>query len=153
MAMGVGAALGVRVPTNFRRPFLSVDIKDFWNRWHITLSFWLRDFVFMRLSRAFRKRKVFKSRLTTACTSYIINMGVMGFWHGLTPDYIAYGFYHGLLLAACELFQKKSKFYKAHREARWFKVVSWAITMVAVFFGFAIFSGQVSGLVMGGING
>ena len=153
MAMGIGAALGIRVPTNFRRPFLSVDIKDFWNRWHITLSYWLRDFVFMRVSRAFRRHKVFKSRLTTACVSFIINMGVMGFWHGLTIDFIAYGFYHGFLLAICELFQKKSKLYKNHHEARWFKVCSWAITMIAVFFGFAIFSGQVSSLILGAVNG
>ena len=153
MAMGVGAALGVRVPTNFRRPFLSIDIKDFWNRWHITLSYWLRDFVFMRLSSVFLSHKVFKSRLTTACVSFIINMGVMGLWHGLTPDYIVYGLYHGCLLAACELFQKKSKFYKKYRKTRWFKACSWAITMIAVFFGFSLFSGQVSSLLIGVING
>lgn len=149
MAMGIGAALGVRVPANFNAPFMAIDIKDFWNRWHITLSFWLRDYVFMRLTRSFMRAKTFKSRVTTACTSYIINMFVMGVWHGLTPDYIIYGIYHGLLLAGCELMQKKSKFYKAHKKDAWFQVASWAVTMIAVFFGFALFSGQVTTLVMG----
>ena len=134
-------------------PFASVDIKDFWNRWHITLSFWLRDFVFMRLSRAFMKHKVFSSRITTACVGYVCNMTLMGLWHGLTVDYIAYGLFHGLLLAGCELFQKKSKLYKKHRKSTWFRALSWAVTMVCVFFGFALFSGQVSTCVLGALNG
>lgn len=144
MAMGIGSAFGIKVPTNFRAPFRSIDIKDFWNRWHITLSYWLRDFVFMRLTRTFMMHKVFKSRLTTASISFIINMFVMGCWHGLTADYLCYGLFHGVLLALCEVYQKKSKFYKKHRKQRLYKVCSWAVTMVAVFFSFALFSGQVS---------
>ncbi len=153
MAMGIGAALGIEVPRNFKAPFASIDIKDFWNRWHITLSYWLRDYVFMRVSRACIKRKVFKERAYTACAGYMCNMTLMGFWHGITVDYIAYGVYHGLLLSGCELIQKKSKFYKKHKKETWFKVVSWAVTMVAVFFGFALFSGQVTQGLAGVFNG
>ena len=143
MAIGVGAALGVNVPANFRAPFISVDIKDFWNRWHITLSFWLRDFVFMRVVRIIRRRKLIKSRLATSCVGYMCNMGLMGFWHGITPNYILYGFYHGALLALNEVYQK-TDFYKKHKDGRVYQVCSWAITMNLVFFGFAIFSGQVA---------
>ena len=99
MAVGVGAVFGVHVPDNFRAPFLSVDIKDFWNRWHITLSFWLRDFVFMRVVRIIRKRKLIKSRVYASCAGYMANMALMGVWHGITPNYIAYGLYHGVLLS------------------------------------------------------
>lgn len=143
MAIGVGAAFGVRVPANFRAPFLSVDIKDFWNRWHITLSFWLRDFVFMRVVRIIRRHKLISSRLACSCVGYVVNMGLMGFWHGITPNYILYGFYHGALLAVNEVYQK-SAFYKKHKDGRVYKVCSWAITMNLVFFGFALFSGQVA---------
>ena len=153
MAMGIGAALGIEVPRNFNAPFASVDIKDFWNRWHITLSYWLRDYVFMRVSKACIKRKVFKDRVFTACAGYMCNMTLMGFWHGITVDYIVYGIYHGLLLSGCELVQKKSKFYKKHKKETWFKVVSWAVTMIAVFFGFALFSGQVTQGLAGVLNG
>ena len=52
MAVGLGFALGIEVPRNFRSPVVALDIKDFWNRWHITLSTWLRDFVFMRFTAA-----------------------------------------------------------------------------------------------------
>ena len=142
MAVGVGFALGIEVPRNFRAPFLSVDIKDFWNRWHITLSYWLRDFVFMRFTTAAFEHSWFKSTVTTACIAYIVNMLVMGFWHGITVDFVAYGLYHGLLLAACELIQRKWGFYKKHKKDRWFRICSWAVTMIAVFYGFALFSGQ-----------
>lgn len=143
MAMGLGLALGVEVPRNFRAPFASIDIKEFWDRWHITLSHWLRDFVFMRFSRTAIQHKLFKSSLTTACVGFILNMTLMGFWHGITLPYIAYGVYHGVLIALCEVMQKKWKGYRQVRKKRWFMCVSWAVTMVAVFFGFALFSGQV----------
>ena len=149
MAMGLGLMLGIEVPRNFRAPFVAVDIKDFWDRWHISLSTWLRDFVFMRFSAFAIERKLFKSRLTCACVGFILNMVLMGAWHGITPDYLVYGLYHGLLLAGCHLMQKKWKFYKKHKRDRWFKVASWAVTMVAVFFGFALFGGYVVSPLLG----
>ena len=63
----------------------------------------------------------------------------MGVWHGLELNYIVYGLYHGVLLSACEIFQKKSKFYKAHKKDKWFIGVSWFITLHLVMFGFFIF--------------
>lgn len=143
MAVGLGFSLGIEVPRNFRAPFLAVDIKDFWNRWHITLSMWLRDFVFMRFTTAAFAHKWFASPLTAACLGFFINFTLMGIWHGLTIDYLVYGIYHGCLLASCELVQRKWGFYKKHKRDRWFRLCSWAVTMVAVIFGLALFSGQV----------
>lgn len=153
MAMGASYCFGIRTPRNFRAPFASIDIKDFWNRWNITLSFWLRDFVFMRFSRLALKKRWFKSRLTTACWGFVFDMALMGAWHGLTADYLLYGLYHGLLLAGTEVFQKKSKFYKAHKKNPVFKAVSWFITLQLIMLGFALFSGQVTMLVKGVFNG
>ncbi|MGY3708315.1 D-alanyl-lipoteichoic acid biosynthesis protein DltB [Granulicatella adiacens] len=144
MAVGASNILGIETPMNFNVPFISVDIKDFWNRWHITLSTWLRDFVFSRIVMRFMRKKIFKKRLTTAMVAYMINMTFMGFWHGITLNYIAYGFYHGILMAAFEWYQKKSKFYKKNKNKTWYKVISWIITMHLVMFGFLIFSGKMS---------
>ena len=144
MAVGASNILGIETPMNFNVPFISVDIKDFWNRWHITLSTWLRDFVFSRIVMRFMRKKIFKKRLTTAMVAYMINMTFMGFWHGITLNYIAYGFYHGILMAAFEWYQKKSKFYKKNKNKTWDKVISWIITMHLVMFGFLIFSGKMS---------
>lgn len=144
MAVGASNILGIETPMNFNIPFISVDIKDFWNRWHITLSTWLRDFVFSRIVMRFMRKKIFKKRLTTAMVAYMINMTFMGFWHGITLNYIAYGFYHGILMAAFEWYQKKSNFYKKNKNKTWYIVISWIITMHLVMFGFLIFSGKMS---------
>jgi membrane protein involved in D-alanine export len=149
MAMGLGLALGVEVPRNFRAPFVATDIKLFWDRWHISLSTWLRDFVFMRFSRFAMARKLFASRNVTACVGFALNMLLMGVWHGVTPDYVVYGCYHGLLLAGCHYYQQTSAFHKRHRRERWYLAVSWALTMVAVFFGFALFGGYVVSPLLG----
>lgn len=149
MAMGASYCLGIRCPRNFRAPFLAEDIIDFWNRWHITLSTWFRDFVFMRFTRFAMHRKLIRGgRLRVAQCAFIVDMLVMGFWHGLAWDYIIYGLYHGLLLAVTHTVQKRSKFWRAHRHETWLRVLSWALTQTLVFLGFAIFSGQV-GMLLG----
>lgn len=143
MAAGACYLFGIQCPTNFNAPWRALDLKDFWNRWHITLSTWLRDFVFMRFVRGLTRRHVFKKRLTTACCGYVVNMFLMGMWHGLTPDYLLYGLYHGVLLAATEAYQKRCPFYKRNKGKRWYKVLSWFVTMNLVIIGFSLFSGQV----------
>ena len=148
MAMGASYCLGIRCPRNFRAPFAAVDIIDFWNRWHITLSTWFRDFVFMRFTRWVMRRKLLRDRLQVAMCAFMVDMLVMGFWHGIAWCYIAYGLYHGVLLAATQAIQKRWGFYKRHRRDGWFRACSWAVTQVLVFLGFAIFSGQV-GMLLG----
>ena len=142
MAVGSSNILGIKTPMNFNKPFLSIDIKDFWNRWHISLSTWLRDFVFSRIFMEATKKKRFKKRLTTAMYAYMVNMLLMGFWHGLTISYIIYGFYHGVLMAGFEYYQKKSKFYKTNKNKTWYKILSWFITINLIMVGLYIFSGE-----------
>ena len=147
MAIGVSYLFGIKTPENFNKPFISKDIKEFWDRWHITLSHWFRDFIFSRLMMKFIKHKCFKSKLTGASVGFIINMGIMGLWHGLTVYYIMYGLYHGVLLAVTEIYQKKSKFYKKHKKEKWFMYVEWFITFNLVMCGFFIFSGRFTQLI------
>ena len=142
MAVGSSNILGIQTPMNFNKPFLSVDIKDFWTRWHITLSTWLRDFVFSRVLMQVIRKKWFKNRLHNATYAYMVNMLVMGFWHGLSVSYIVYGFYHGVLMAGFEVYQKKSNFYKKNKNKDWYKLLSWFVTMNLVMIGFFIFSGE-----------
>lgn len=149
MAMGASYCFGIKTPRNFRAPFASLDIKDFWNRWNMTLSFWLRDFVFMRFVRSVSKHKLIKDRLTSACFGYLIDMTLMGAWHGLTIDFLLYSVYHGALLAITDVFQKKSSFYKRYKNEIWFKAVSWMITINLIMLGFSLFSGQATLIVKG----
>ena len=148
MAVGSSNVLGIQTPMNFNKPFLSIDIKDFWTRWHITLSTWLRDFVFSRVLMQVIRKKWFKNRLHNAAYAYMVNMLVMGFWHGISVSYIAYGFYHGILMSGFEIYQKKSTFYKKHKNKTWYKLMSWFVTMNLVMVGFFIFSGEPYKIIM-----
>ena len=143
MAVGSGRILGIDLPQNFRMPFISIDIRDFWDRWHISLSHWFRDFIFTRFIMYSAKKKWMKNRLQRACAGFFVNMGIMGIWHGITPAYILYGLYHGALLSATEVYQKKSAFHKKNKNKTSYKIVSWAITMQFVMFGFLLFSGKL----------
>lgn len=148
MAVGSSNILGIQTPMNFNNPFLSIDIKDFWTRWHITLSTWLRDFVFSRVLMQVIRKKWFKNRLHNAVYAYMANMLVMGFWHGISVSYIAYGFYHGVLMSGFEIYQKKSNFYKKNKNKTWYKLTSWFVTINLVMIGFFIFSGEPYKIIM-----
>ncbi|EMM99015.1 putative alginate O-acetyltransferase AlgI [Leptospira noguchii str. 1993005606] len=92
MARGVGALLGFYLPENFRAPFLSLSGRELWQRWHITLSFWLRDYIYFSLGGS--KVAVWRTHL-----NLILTMTIGGFWHGADYTFIAWGFYWGVLLA------------------------------------------------------
>lgn len=147
LAVGTGHLFGVRLPDNFNQPFKATSMKDFWNRWHMSLSYWFRDFIFSRLTLLFMKKKVFSSRITLAFVAYLINMTIMGVWHGFEIHYVLYGIYHGLLLGLNEIYEKKSTFYKKYKKERWYMGLSWAVTMGMVFFGFLLFSGGLNHLL------
>ena len=141
MAVGTGYVLGICTPDNFNKPFISRDMKDFWNRWHISLSHWFRDFVFSRyLADAIRNQK-YKNRMNAASAGFLVNMLLMGVWHGITADYLLYGLYHGVLLAVTEICQKQ-KWYRKVKKYIWYQCVSWFVTLNLVMFGFLIFSGR-----------
>lgn len=148
MAIGTSYILGIKVPDNFNKPFISIDIKEFWNRWHITLSHWFRDFVFTRFMMDSIKNKRFNSKLTAAFIGFMINMTLMGIWHGLSWYYVLYGIYHGLLLGITEIYQKKSKFYKKYKDYKLYKLGSWFLTINCVMFGFLIFSGNIENVII-----
>ena len=153
MAMGASYCFGIKTPRNFRAPFLALDVREFWDRWHMTLSTWLRDFVFMRVVKHATRKKLLNDRLQRACAGYMCNFMLMGAWHGLTVDYLFYGLYYGTLMGATDVYQKKSQFHKAHKKKRWYKVLQWAVTINLVMLGMAIFSGQVHTVIGGMIHG
>lgn len=143
MAIGISYLLGVKTPDNFNMPFLSTNIKDFWNRWHMSLSFWFRDFIYTRFVMASIKNKWFKSRFTASYIGYIITMTTMGIWHGTEIYYILYGFYHGILIVGTDYFQRKSKWYQKRKKSDFWNIIFVIITFNLICFGFLIFSGYL----------
>ena len=143
MAVGTAYIFGIRTPMNFRMPFVSGSIKDFWNRWHITLSFWLRDFLYTRLLMGMLKRRTFASGATASHVAIVANMLAMGLWHGETIYYITYGLYHGLLLVANDVYERRFTGFRRYRDRTWYRVGSIIVTFNLVMFGFLIFSGHL----------
>lgn len=143
MAVGLSYLFGVRTPMNFRYPFAAESIKDFWNRWHITLSFWLRDYLYSRLSMFLLRKKVFRSRVVAGRVALLANMVIMGLWHGFAAHYILYGLYHGLLLVGNDVYEKKSRFYSRFHKRWWYRVAAIAVTAQLVILGFWLFSGRI----------
>ena len=98
LAIGSAALLGMRLPENFDRPFLATNPIDFWQRWHISLSQWLRDYVFTPLYHTLRTRLPVMG-LAGAAFAYLVTFGVAGLWHGPTPNYLIFGLLHGVAAA------------------------------------------------------
>jgi membrane protein involved in D-alanine export len=143
LAIGTSYLLGIKTPENFNKPFISRDIKEFWTRWHISLSFWFRDFLYTRLVMLFFKKKLLKNKYDLSYIAYLITMGTMGIWHGLEIHYILYGLYHGILLALTDHYQRKSAWFKSVKNNRMWNIVFVIITFHLICFGFLIFSGYL----------
>ena len=97
MALGCAHALGFKLPQNFNRPYLSASITEFWRRWHITLSSWVRDYIYIPMggSRG-PKWKTYRN--------LIVTMAALGLWHGAGWTYVIFGIYHGVLLSLERVF-------------------------------------------------
>jgi len=143
MAIGTAYILGVKLNDNFNMPFAALDMKDFWSRWHISLSTWLRDYVYSRFVMSALKGKWFKNPYTASYIGYVITMMTMGLWHGLETHYIVYGAYHGLLMCVNDILDNKVKgFKKLKRNPKW-QPLFCLVTIHLFSFGLLIFSGRL----------
>lgn len=107
MAIAVGKWLGLKITDNFKTPFFAVNIADFWRRWHISLTGWMTDYVFMPLNLRLRNWGQWGM-----IVAIIVNFVIVGLWHGDNWIYAIYGLYHGLLFVPLILsgaFFKKAK--------------------------------------------
>lgn len=124
MAIGVALLLGFNISENFKQPYLSKNIRDFWQRWHISFSFWLRDYFYISTLGGSRKGEV-RHILNT-----FIVMLVCGAWHGLSGNYLVWGFMHALAVVLFHLTKNKINF-------PYF--ISWLITFIYVSFAWVFF--------------
>jgi len=101
MAIGIARILGFKFPENFNNPYISQSITEFWRRWHITLSRWMRDYLYIPLGG----NKV--NTLTKLYFNLWMVFLLSGLWHGASWNFVAWGSYHGLFLIADRLFLLK----------------------------------------------
>jgi len=142
-AVGTSYIIGIKTPENFDKPFLSKDMKEFWTRWHISLSRWFGDYLYSRILLNSMRKKRFKDRFRASHFAQMITMLILGVWHGLEVFYIIYGIYQGSVLVLTDILQRKSKFYKKHKKEKWFQRVQVLINFHVASFGLLLFSGYL----------
>jgi len=121
IALGIARCLGINLTINFLAPYTSLNIGEFWRRWHVTLSGWFRDYVYIPLGG---------SRVRWVSINLLIVFGVSGLWHGAGWNYVLWGCYHGLLLII----------YRSVRtDLIGPRPVKWALTFGSVMFGWLFF--------------
>lgn len=120
MAIGTGALLGFRLTNNFRHPYLATSVTDFWHRWHISLSTWLRDYIYIPLkgSRCSNLRNSMNILLT-----FIVS----GIWHGANWNFVVWGLLHGLL----QVIEKRTGI-RTIKRSTFFRIISIIITFVLI---------------------
>jgi alginate O-acetyltransferase complex protein AlgI len=133
MAIGLALLFGIRLPVNFRSPYKATSIIDFWRRWHVTLSRFLRDYLYIPLggNRLGESRRYVNLMLT---------MLLGGLWHGAGWNFLIWGGLHGLFLSINHLWQKwRGAAVKASASNHLAQAASWAVTFVAVVIAWVFF--------------
>ncbi|WP_180994007.1 MULTISPECIES: MBOAT family O-acyltransferase [Arenibacter] len=138
MAIGVAAILGLKLMENFNMPYNATNITAFWRKWHISLSSWLRDYLFIPLGGSRVSKKVFYYR------NLMITMLLGGLWHGASWNFVVWGGLHGLALIAHKLYSTRysSSFKFSRISASVYTVLSWIVTMVFVMVTWVFFRAQ-----------
>ena len=132
IAIGAAQALGFTVPENFARPFQSTTPSIFWTRWHMSLSFWIRDYVFLPL--AVVRREVWWRNL-----ALVVSMILFGLWHKASLLFVLWGLYHGLLLVLHRQVQGVQRKFNWTPFSAFWTPISWAVTISLVSLGWVFF--------------
>ncbi len=129
MAIGLALVIGFKIPPNFNLPYFARSPVDFWRRWHISLSSWLRDYLYISLGgRDKRYRNV------------MITMLLGGLWHGAAWTFVAWGFFHGIIIAATHFLSGLKVFAGfVATKSRFATILKWAITFYLVLIGWVLF--------------
>lgn len=136
IAIGIALLLGIQLPENFDRPYLKQNIAAFWQSWHITLSNWVRFYVFSPLSRALLVRKA--NPILSVLVAQVVTMAIIGLWHGVTWNFLIWGIWHAVGLFIHKLWSDRTRrWYLALNQRPHLKRV-WMLTGVMITFHFVV---------------
>ncbi|MBR3317204.1 MAG: MBOAT family protein [Atopobiaceae bacterium] len=149
MVEGVSELFGVEMAQNFRQPYFSTSLADFWRRWHMSLGHWMKNYVFYPLAVSAPMRKLNKQatkmldkqigRTVSACVANIVVFFVVGLWHGAELHFIAWGLYNGFIIALADLlapsFNRLAIALRIKRETLGYRIFATARTFAVVAVG------------------
>lgn len=132
IAIGLAKMLGIQLPPNFNRPYLALSIQNFWERWHISLSSWIRDYIYIPLGggQHGHLRRVLNG---------LIAFGLCGLWHGAAWNFVIWGIYHGAGLAICTSYRSLPVVRNLAPVLERTPFLSWLLTFLFVAFGWLLF--------------
>ncbi|MFZ2314366.1 MAG: MBOAT family O-acyltransferase [Gammaproteobacteria bacterium] len=144
IAIGFARLMGIKLPENFRWPYLATNLQEFWQRWHISLSTWIRDYIYIPLggNKHGNLRKIFNG---------VVAFAICGLWHGAAWNFIFWGIYHGIgLVVSANI---KSLFSRIpvliHANSRMvIAPMGWAVTFMYVSVGWLFFFYPVNDAIM-----
>ena len=120
IAIGVAALFGYRFPQNFNQPYRALGFSDFWRRWHMTLSVWLRDYLYIPLGGN-------RHGQLATLRNLMLTMLLGGLWHGANFTFLIWGFLHGMALVADHLWQRTGAYARLAPKPL-YKIIAWAVT-------------------------
>lgn len=143
LAIGVALLLGYRIPLNFNRPYIATDLQEFWHRWHISLSTWLRDYLYIPLGGN-------KDGKLSKYINIMLTMILGGLWHGAHMRFILWGVLHGLGLVVTHVIKDIHRYFtrsrptgnRVNKPNRLLKVILWVITFNFVSFSWVFFQAE-----------
>ncbi|MBM4376557.1 MAG: MBOAT family protein [Deltaproteobacteria bacterium] len=145
IVIGASVLPGIRVPENFRSPYLAANIRDFWQRWHITFTRFLTQYLFVPLTRRLQAARPSAGPASIALIGYAVTFACCGFWHGATLNFLLWGLYHGVALALYDVLRRR-EMQRARLQQkplgtppRWRRVLSVLATVAFVSIGWTFF--------------
>ena len=132
IARGSALLLGVDLPLNFRQPYLAATVTDFWNRWHMSLTAWFREYVYFPLTRGLLGLTGRRYPAVVQVTANLITMAVIGLWHGGALTFLVWGLWHGLGLTV-------ERWAQYRPTGRWQRLIAGVITFHVVGVGWVFF--------------
>ena len=143
IAIGLGTLFGIHLPKNFDHPYLKPDLTKFWSSWHMTLTQWIRTYVFNPLTRSLRSNKEHPlPQWLIALITQLTTMLLIGLWHGVTLNFVIWGLWHGIGLFVHQMYSRKTAPWLRARSSAFQKgytVCSTALTFLYVSLGWVWF--------------
>jgi len=140
MAVGASQMFGIEIPINFNLPYHACSLQDFWRRWHITLSTWIRDYMYIPMGGSRYGR-------FATCRNLLIVMALAGLWHGAAWTFVIWGVLHGGGVALERVWREKSARFRPESGVshRLYLFVGWMMTMMIVFTAWTFFRAETVG--------